>query len=175
MSTFTVGTLTSQYSYLHTLCSICTLWYFYFSTCSEYFSFTWLFTVTHTSKLSRVGFSDEWSLRIATSWLRPPLDDDTAGGNNVTKQNRSQSESSSVLHGPLQSLFSPGPKLWTRAGSEQTRSGAVRLDLQPQRHADFSSLWTGTGRQQDSVWLGFVRFSSGNTTKKQVSWWLFKL
>ena len=111
----------------------------------------------------------------------PRTDDDTAGGNNVTQQSRSQSESSTVLLGSLQS---GSQSCGHEQGQSRPGPRGVRPDLQPHRHADISSLFflknRDTGRQQDSVWLGFVRFSSGNTTKKkkkpqQVSWWLFKL
>ena len=144
--------LTSRYSHLHTLCSICTLWYFYLSTCGEYFSFASLFTVTHTHThrnclVSVFLTNDRSGLQHRGS--APPHRWRHRGGK---QRNPTEPESVRVLHGPPRFSSVRVPKLWTRAGSEQTRSkrGQTGSTTTPTRGHQLTFFLKKTGTQEGS-------------------------
>lgn len=95
------------------------------------------------------------AIRSGLQHLVPaPLDDDTAGGNNVTKHTSSR----------VSPTESPGDErgqrrpavLEVQSGSEPQRNTEARFIHRQNR---------GRGGRQDSVWSGFVRPSSGYLTK----------
>lgn len=124
---------------------------------------SWVFLKTRIETVCL--FSDEWSAPDCNIAAPPP-----ARWRHRGRKQRNQTDPESVSQ-TESSSHSPAESSGDERGSEQTEVRRVRLDLklntETRRLQNFKVGQEDWRTRRDSVWLGFVRFSSGYLKKKE--------